>query len=63
MVSTSNSSVAQASKYSALPNAEGVLGQRGVGKGVVPSHSQSSDLIVLGAKICAYIRLQNINVI
>jgi hypothetical protein len=40
MVSTSNSTtVAQANRCSALPNAEGVLGQRGVGKGVVPGHS------------------------
>jgi hypothetical protein len=40
MVSTSNSTtVAQANRYSTLPNAKGVTGQRGIGKGVAPSHS------------------------
>ena len=42
-VSTSNSTVAQANRYSALPNAERVLGQKGVGKGVVPSHSPNPE--------------------
>jgi hypothetical protein len=38
MVSTSDSTTAaQPNRYSALPNTEGVQGQRGVGKGVAPS--------------------------
>ena len=39
-VSTNNSTtVAHANRYSTLPNEKGVPGQRGIGKGVAPSHS------------------------